>query len=103
MDGTDQDEKHSASVFPSLDIPCFHTKEVHHLPFMCTAYPTLFARCLHLDHANIASKPQRVPHHSGPDVFHAGRLRREMDMTGIESATNQQSRSRINSVQKVGK
>lgn len=102
MDGTDKGGKDPANLFPYMDISCVCTKEVclYNLPFTCTNYPSLFARCPHLDHANIASKPQRVPDHGAPDMFQAVRRCREMDMTGIVLATNQQSRSRINSVQK---
>lgn len=74
MDGTDWDGKHPVNFFHYMDITCFHTKEVHshHLPFLCTDYPTIFARYLHLDCANVASKPQRVPDHGAPDRFKQG-------------------------------
>lgn len=80
--------------------PVFTQRTYTYIIYLLCAL-TLFARCLHLDHVNIASKPQRVPEHGGPDVFQAGRLRSEMDMTGIASATNQLCGSRRNSVQKV--
>lgn len=105
MDEMDQDGKHPVNSFSHMDVPVFTQRRYTYSIYFLhePTKPTLFARCLYLDHVNVASKPQRVPEHGGPDVFQAGRLCREMDTTGPELATNQLSGSKLNSVQKVRK